>query len=143
MIVIISLAGLKPDPLMGKGRDFSKNAIGLDKSEDGCALVQGLAPFDYALNNPGPYRQIRTKDFSYTELLSGQKFLFDRHNDVYEMNNLAGNPAYADTEKKMSNLLRSELKRIGDEFMPAEYYHKKFNYTDKINKHGTMPYKDF
>lgn len=140
---IISLAGLKPDPLMGKGRDFSKNAIGLDKSEDGCALVQGLAPFDYALNNPGPYRQIRTKDFSYTELLSGQKFLFDRHNDVYEMNNLAGNPAYADTEKKMSNLLRSELKRIGDEFMPAEYYHKKFNYTDKINKHGTMPYKDF
>ena len=140
---IITLAGLKPAPLMNKGRDFSKSALGMDTSEDGCALVQGLAPFDYALKNPGPYRQIRTKDFSYTELLNGRKFLFDRNNDIYEMNNLAGNPAYAETERKMAELLKSELKRIGDEFMPAEYYHKKFGHFDKINEHGTMPYRNF
>ena len=140
---IITLAGLKPAPLMHKGRDFSRSALGLDKSEDGCALVQGLAPFDYALKNPGPYRQIRTKDFSYTELLNGNKFLFDRNNDIYEMNNLAGNPKYAQIEKNLSELLKSELKRIGDEFMPAEYYHKKFNHFDKINEHGTMPYRNF
>jgi len=50
-----------------------------------------------------------TRDFTYTEYQNDQRMLYDRRNDPDENVNVAGNPRYADTVKKMKLLLRADL----------------------------------
>ncbi|MBA7556583.1 hypothetical protein ES705_49297 [subsurface metagenome] len=54
------------------------------------------------------------------------------------MNNLIDKPGYEKVQKKLDSILQKELEKIGDEFMPREYYIDKWGY--KLNKWGHIDY---
>ncbi len=51
---------------------------------------------------------VTTRDFTYTEYRSNQRMLYDRRKDPDENVNVAGDPEYAETVEKMTQLLRPE-----------------------------------
>ena len=54
------------------------------------------------------------------------------------MNNMVNLPAHEELQKNMSQLLQRELEKVGDEFMPRQYYIDKWNY--QLNEWGHIPY---
>jgi hypothetical protein len=84
------------------------------------------------------YRGIYTSRYTYVETLKGPWLLYDNSDDPMQLNNLAGNAKYARLQKKMESSLRQELKKIGDDFKPREYYLAKWGY--KVNKNGYIDY---
>jgi hypothetical protein len=72
------------------------------------------------------------------ETLKGPWLLYDNNTDPMQMNNLAGNAGYARLQKKLQSSLQTELKKIGDDFKPRDYYISKWGY--KVNKYGYIDY---
>ena len=64
--------------------------------------------------------------------------MFDNEMDPLQMNNLVNKPEYAELQEKLELKLQEELKKIGDDFKPRQYYLNKWNY--KVNKGGAIPY---
>lgn len=93
---------------------------------DRAALLMNIHPFTREYKYP-EYRAIRTKQFTYTTTLEGPSMLFDNKKDPYQMDNLVGNPAFSGLQKEMDIKLNAELKNIGDDFQPRDYYMKKWN----------------
>jgi N-acetylglucosamine-6-sulfatase len=57
-----------------------------------------------------PYRAIRTARYLYVDYSTGDKELFDLRDDPYELENRAGGPDYADTQRALAR----ELDRLRD-----------------------------
>lgn len=53
---------------------------------------------------------VRTAEWKYVEYVTGEKELYDLRNDPYELQNVAGQPGYAETEKELKARL-DELKK--------------------------------
>jgi hypothetical protein len=66
--------------------------------------------------------------------------MFDNFKDPFQMDNLAGKPEHAELQKKLDDMLSTELKRIGDDFKPRKYYLDKWGYS--VGKHGAIGYRD-
>ena len=65
--------------------------------------------------------------------------LFDNDNDPYQMNNLVGDAAYADTVKHLDGLVDGWLVKVKDDFKPAEKHLADWGY--EVDETGTVPYK--
>jgi hypothetical protein len=54
------------------------------------------------------------------------------------MKNLVDDPAQAALREKLEAQLRAELRRVGDDFRPRQYYRDKFGYD--VERNGTISY---
>jgi arylsulfatase A-like enzyme len=59
-------------------------------------------------------------EWKYMELATGEKELYDRINDPLELNNVAGNPAYAAIQKQLQADLQALL--IRSVYFPIFFY---------------------
>jgi len=82
-----------------------------------------VSPFAVKMDE---YRGIYTSRYAYVKNLTGAWFLYDNIEDPFQLKNLAGNPEYTDIQKMLESSLQNELKKIGDDFQPGEYYLKKW-----------------
>lgn len=131
---LLSLANI-PVPASVEGESM---ACAIDKPElkkDKVALVMNVCPF---AGKATEYRGIYTDRYAYIRSLDGPWLMFDNINDPLQMNNLIDKPGYEKVQKKLDSILQKELEKIGDEFMPREYYIDKWGY--KLNKWGHIDY---
>jgi len=118
-----------------EGEDMS-HAIGdNDAATDKAALIMNVSPF---AGNFDEYRGIYTSRYTYVETLDGPLMLFDMDQDPLQMNNLVDHPDYEELQAQLDLSLQRELEKVGDEFMPRQYYIDKWNY--KLNDAGHIPY---
>ena len=127
--ILPSLLGLTnieiPEAIEGENlAELIKNP---DPNADRSALIMNVAPFG-ANYEDAPYRGIRTSQFTYATTPDGPSMFYDNLKDHYQQNNLLGKPEFQDIQKDLDAKLHIELKKIGDEVRPREYYMKKWNY---------------
>lgn len=136
---LLSLAGIDV-PAIFEGRDFSYILHGKKENVDQAALSMSVSPFARVQKKfKKEYRAIKTKQYTYVKAIDGAWLLFNDVEDPYQMNNLAGKPAYAEIQKKMEEQLISELDRINDDFRPAASYLKEWGF--KVDEEGGhIPY---
>ncbi len=129
---LLSLCGIEiPNTI--EGDDLSELMISPDPEADRAALVMNVSPFDVNWDDR-EYRGIRTARFTYAVAPEGPILLFDDLEDPYQMDNLAGNPAYADIQEDLERQLRTELSEIGEEdFQPKDYYIDKWGFEIEKN----------
>jgi len=84
------------------------------------------------------YRGIYTSRYAYVETLDGPSMLFDMDKDPLQLNNLVNHPDYEGLQIQLGLSLQQELGKVGDEFMPRQYYIDKWN--NKLNDAGYIPY---
>ncbi|RLD23175.1 MAG: sulfatase, partial [Bacteroidetes bacterium] len=131
---LLSMSGLPiPESIEGESMIYAIDSK--DAGKDKAALIMQLSPFagDY-----DEYRGIYTSRYAYIKTLDGPSRLFDNIEDPYQMNNLVNDPYYADLQKQMEQKLQEELRKVGDEFMPRQYYIDKWNY--KLTEWGYIDY---
>lgn len=122
---LLSLAGL-PIPEHIEGEDMSKAISGSAATSEKAALIMNVSPF--AVKSDEEYRGIYTSRYAYVKTLRGPWFLFDNVQDPLQMNNLLDQAGYEQLQQDMEAALQRELKKIGDEFHPRQYYTEKWGY---------------
>jgi len=127
-------------PRTVEGLDYSGYLRGGKDPSQGAALIACVAPFGQWDRGHGgrEYRGIRTRRYTYVRDLTGPWLLFDNQTDPYQMHNLVSDPGYERLHRKLEVALARELKKRGDEFLPAETYIRKWSYN--VDANGTVPY---
>ncbi|MDP4286226.1 MAG: sulfatase, partial [Bacteroidota bacterium] len=141
MPTLLGLSGIKV-PNTVEGIDFSKYLRGNEKDpKDTVSIITCIQPFGQWTRAHGgkEYRGIRTPHYTYVRDLKGPWLLFDDEKDPYQLDNLAGNPGYADLQSHFDNLLMEKLKITHDQFLPGLIYVKKYHYP-KLDATETVPY---
>lgn len=129
---LLSLCGIDI-PHSIEGEDLSGLISDPDPTADRAALVMNVSPFDVNWEDP-EYRGIRTARYTYAVDPEGPIMLFDDHMDPYQMDNLAGNPAYAEIQEELEGQLRRELSEIGEEdFEAKDFYIEKWGFEIEKN----------
>ena len=123
---LLGLAGLEI-PRTIEGQDLSP-LLRDAREEDRPALYMGVAPFTAQAGCNQPYRAIRTEQYTYVRGLEGPSLLFDDVKDPGQMDNLVAKPEFAALVAKLDASLSAQLKRVGDEFKPAQFYLDKWGY---------------
>jgi arylsulfatase A-like enzyme len=131
---LLSMADLAiPDSIEGEDMSY---AIGdSDAAKDKAALIMNVSPFAGKFDE---YRGIYTSRYAYVRTLNGPSMLFDHEEDPLQLNNLVNNPEYEELQTELELVLQQELEKVGDAFMPRQYYIDKWNYT--LNEMGHIPY---
>ncbi len=132
---LLSLSGLNI-PKEIEGEDMTGVIRNPESGREKAALIMSVSPFTSSLKQE--YRGIYTRQYAYVETLNGQWLLYDNTKDPLQMNNLAGKNEYSGLQKKLAASLKNELKKIGDDFKPRDYYLEKWGY--KVNKFGYIDY---
>ncbi len=130
---MLALSGIEISKTI-EGEDLSGLIKG-DAKGDRAALIMSVSPFIPDLDE---YRGIRTSRYTYVRKVDAPWLLYDNEVDPYQMNNLVGKPEKAELQKKLDEQLNAELKKIGDEFKPRQYYLDKWGY--KLVKGGHISY---
>lgn len=133
---LLGLAGLSV-PKTIEGEDLSGLVRGEPEPPDRAALYMAVAPFAGRGFNK-EYRAIRTRRYTYVRGLEGPWLLFDDQKDPYQMTNLVAQPEFGSLRDELDAHLQAELKKIGDDFRPAEYYVKLWGY--ELAPHGSIAY---
>ncbi len=117
-------------PTSVEGSDLSQALEGEEAYNKEVALVQGVVPFhQWNFQRGGKeYRAIRTERYTYARDLQGPWLLYDDQQDPYQMNNLVGQQDHATLQNELDALLQQKLDAVGDEFLPADAYMKKWGY---------------
>jgi hypothetical protein len=89
-------------------------------------------------NGGREYRGIRTTRYTYVRDLKGPRLLFDNLEDPAQMNNLVGQPEFAQLEEELENILLQKLVEANDQFLPGQAYLDRWGY--KLNANGIIPY---
>ena len=131
---LLGLAGL-PIPTAIEGEDLSACVRGAP-DRDRAALIMSVAPFIPGLRE---YRGVRTSRYTYVRDLQGPWLLFDNAADPFQQTNLAGAPAATEIQARCEAALRSELRRIGDDFRPRKFYLDKWGY--RVDAGGAISYE--
>ena len=134
---LLGLAGVTV-PKSIEGQDLSAGLRDERPDADRAAMYMGVAPFGGESEWLQPYRAIRTSRYTYIRSLRGPWMLFDDQKDPYQMENLVGKPEHAALVADFDGRLQRELKRIGDEFQPGQYYLDRWGY--EVGRHGSVPY---
>jgi arylsulfatase A-like enzyme len=136
---LLGLAGV-PIPASIEGKDFSGYVLGGEDPSDGAALITCPAPFGEWTRARGgrEMRGVRTLRYTYARSLDGPWLLYDNRKDPYQLNNLIGEPQYADVQAELDAVLRRKLRETGDAFLPGEKYVEKWRYP--VDQNGTVPY---
>ena len=127
MPTLLSLAALKCPKVDGK--DLSDAAKGTISDQRDAALIMKLVPGGgpYTFNAITPWRGVRTKRYTYVNLLGhGPWLLYDNQEDPYQLNNQINKPEHAELQAKLEKRMRQLMAEAGD---PGD--------TDKI-----MAYRD-
>ena len=131
---LLGLVGI-PIPKVIEGDDLSPFLQADGAGPDRAALLMNVSPFTANLPE---YRGIRTNRYTYVRNLVGPWLMFDNQNDPCQMRNLIGDSDHTELQKKLDADLQLQLKKIGDDFKPKEYYNDKWGY--KIAPHGSISY---
>ena len=125
-----------------EGRDFSPVMLeGAPDPSGGAALLACFHPFgEFARHRGGrEFRGVRTHRYTYTETLAGPWLLYDNAKDPFQLTNLINNPAYAQIQADLKQILRELLEEQSDDFEPGMNYIKRWNYV--VNEQGTIDYE--
>lgn len=118
-----------------EGEDMTHAIEDNDAAKDKAALIMNVSPF---AGNFDEYRGIYTSRYAYVETLDGASMLFDMDNDPLQLNNLINKPEHKKLQKNLEQWLQLKLEKVGDKFMPRQYYIDKWNYN--LNESGHIPY---
>jgi arylsulfatase A-like enzyme len=118
-----------------EGEDMTRAIGDNDAAKDKAALIMNVSPFAGDFDE---YRGIYTSRYAYVETLDGPSMLFDMENDPLQLNNLVDNPEFAELQAQLGRSMQRELEKVGDAFMPRQYYIDKWNY--QLNESGYIPY---
>lgn len=132
---LMSLAGL-PVPRGIDGENMAHVMANPKLKKDKAALVMNVSPF---IGNVSEYRGIYTRQHAFVKTIDGPWFLFDHSTDPLQMNNLVNKPGYQKLQMEMEKVLRKELQKANDDFMPRQYYIDKWGY--KL-KQGAIDYSE-
>lgn len=133
---LLALSGVAI-PKTIEGDDLSGLVKGGDEQPDRAALIMSVSPFAAQLKSE--YRGIRTSRYTYVKNLEGAWLLYDNQADPLQMNNLVGKAEQSERQKKMDDKLQAELKKIGDDFKPRQFYLDKWGY--KLSRGGHISYE--
>ena len=133
---LLSLAGLPVHDAI-EGEDMSRAIENKEEAADKAALIMSVSPF---AGKADEYRGIYTQRYAYVKTLEGPWFLFDHEKDPLQMDNLVGNAGYEKLQKKLELVLQEELTKVGDEFMPRQYYIDKWGYN--LTDRGHIDYSE-
>ncbi|MCF7955575.1 MAG: sulfatase-like hydrolase/transferase, partial [Phycisphaerae bacterium] len=115
MPTLLSLAGIKCPKVDGK--DVSGAAKGTDSDQQDAVLLMKMLPGGgpYLMNAITPWRGVRTKRYTYANLLDhGPWLLYDNEKDPYQLNNLINKPEYASVQAKLEKRMRELMIEAGD-----------------------------
>lgn len=132
---LLSMSGIAI-PETVEGEDMTGVISRPRTKRDKAALIMSVSPS--AAVQKEEYRGIYTSRYTYVETLKGSWLLYDNANDPLQLNNLAGKVEFARLQEKLKFSLKTELKKIGDDFKPRGYYITKWGY--KLNKNGYIDY---
>ena len=133
---LLSLAGL-PVPDAIEGENMADVIDNPEVSRDKAALIMNVSPF---AGKSVEYRGIYTSRYAYVKTLEGPWLLFDNVKDPLQMDNLVDRSEHEELQEKLQLKLQEELKKVGDEFMPRQYYIDKWDY--KLTEWGYIDYSD-
>jgi len=90
------------------------------------------------------WRGVRTKKYNYARWLNGKIQLNDLENDPLQLNNLAGQAAYADLQEEMETTMQKLMDDRGDALVSDVQYQDWFDNQRRIvrNGHGPLPHPD-
>jgi arylsulfatase A-like enzyme len=117
MPTLLGLAGVDaPDGM--QGTDLSQALLGEDGPEADSVYLQILSPgWPHRGEWVGFWRGVRTQRWVYARWFgSGECWLFDRENDPYELENLAGNPEYTAIQQQLEQRLQQWIGETDDPF---------------------------
>jgi len=139
MPTLLSLCEV-PIPDTVEAIDYRPYLEGKEQIGDATLLscVQPFGQWNKVQHGAREYRAIKTEQYTYAKDLTGAWLLFDNYKDPYQMNNLAGNTAYASLQSDLDERLTKRLKETGDEFLPGMDYIEKWGYP--VDDTGTVPY---
>ncbi len=115
MPTLLSLAGLKCPEVDGK--DLSDAAKGVASDQQDAVLIMKMLPGGnpYTMNAVTPWRGVRTKRYTYANLLGhGPWLLYDNMEDPYQLNNLVDRPEHAELRDRLEKRMRELMKEAGD-----------------------------
>lgn len=124
-----------------EGENLAQLVKSPNPNTDRAALLMNPCPFTSEYKYP-EYRAIRTKQYTYARTPAGASKLFDNATDPYQMNNLVGNPTYAELQLDLDTKLDAALQNAGDEFKPRDYYLDKWN-VKLSEKNNAIDYRSF
>ena len=129
-----------PIPLTVQGLDYSGYMRGgLAPGSDG-GLISCVAPFgEWSRNRGGrEFRGLRTQRFTYVRGLDGPWLLFDNTSDPLQLTNLVQQPAAAQRQAQLDQMLHAKLRQAHDAFLPANDYLRRWDY--QVDADGTVPF---
>jgi arylsulfatase A-like enzyme len=115
MPTLLSLAGLKCPKVDGK--DMSDAAEGLASDQRDAVLIMKLVPGGgpYTINAITPWRGVRTKRYTYANLLGyGPWLLYDNQEDPCQLKNLIDKPEHVALQAKLEKRMRELMKEARD-----------------------------
>ncbi len=133
---LLSLAGI-PVPESIEGENMAEAILNPEANKKKAALIMSVSPFDRGFSE---YRGIYTSRYAYVKDLDGPWLLYDNLDDPLQMNNLLDQPGHEELLEKMNALLQEELKQIGDEFKPRQYYIDYWGY--ELNSERQIDYSE-
>jgi len=131
---LLSLAAL-PIAASIEGEDMTHAIGNNDAAKEKAALIMNVSPFAGDFDE---YRGIYTGRYAYVKTLDGPSMLFDMQEDPLQLNNLVNRSEHKKLQAQLDMSLQRELEKVGDDFMPREYYVDKWNY--RLNDSGYIPY---
>ncbi len=133
---LLSLMGL-PIPEEVEGTDLSACIRGEADTQEG-ALMMCTGP-TAVFGDGNEWRAYRTKQYTYAVFKAdGLELLFDNRRDPYQMENLMGDPAYAETAADLRARMLARMERIGDAFENNTYYEKNWVENRLIKRTATI-----
>lgn len=133
---LLSLMGL-PIPEEVEGTDLSACIRGEADTQEG-ALMMCTGP-TAVFGDGNEWRAYRTKQYTYAVFKAdGLELLFDNRRDPYQMENLMGDPAYAETAADLRARMLARMERIGDTFENNTYYEKNWVENRLIKRTATL-----
>jgi arylsulfatase A-like enzyme len=122
MPTLLRLTGLEA-PGAVQGIDRSPLLLGGKEAGDSAALISLPVPITEARRwGFAEYRGVRTERYTYVRSINGPWLLYDNVRDPYQMRNLISRPEHKALQSSLDRALDAQLKRIGDDFLPAADY---------------------
>jgi hypothetical protein len=105
-----------------EGMDLSHCALGQPGPEPEAAFLQGCGAVA-AWEDGHEWRALRDRRFTYAIYrVDGRELLFDNAADPFQMEDLAGTAAHAETLDRFRSLLRAKMAALNDTFEACTWY---------------------